>query len=629
MAGSPRWPRWAQPWPLLRPWLPYGAAVVLLVVLHQARLGETLNLLLYDLATQARPCPDGARTPVRIIAIDEADLRRLGWPLADDLLVEAIQRLRRAGVAAIGLDLYRDIGVDPGQARLRALAAEPLPLVTVYSVIDAVGPLPGTPPQRRAYNDLLLDPDGVVRRDLLHVRSQGVAGVALPLRLLEVARGQAISPLRQRLERRPASEAPLGPNSGGYTDLDAAGVQRMLGFHRPGSFPTWSLSQLVRGAIPPAQLRGTIVLIGSRAPSLRDGFTVPFSRPPWAAAPMPGVELHAHRLAALLAWERGEPVGLRAVHGGLNGLVLASAAALGLGLGEGVRSLRRSLVAVAALAVLLLSATLVLLGAGFWLNGTLPTAALLAMAAAAWIRRGGEQQRQRQQLQQLLGQTTSPEVARELWRQRQELLAGGRFRGRQLLVTLVLADIEHFTAVAETLDPEPLLDWLNRGLAAMVLPIQRRGGLVNKFTGDGLLAVFGAPLSQGRHADACAALAAAVAIRTALVELNRDLERGGLPPLRVRIGLHSGWVLAGSLGSVDRWEYGLIGDAVNCVARIEALEKGRRPFPCRVLLSGATRALVGEAVPARWSAWGQVPLAGRAGSEEIWEWLEPVGAGPP
>jgi adenylate cyclase len=102
-----------------------------------------------------------------------------------------------------------------------------------------------------------------------------------------------------------------------------------------------------------------------------------------------------------------------------------------------------------------------------------------------------------------------------------------------------------------------------------------------------------------------------------------------LPPLRVRIGLHSGWVLAGSLGSVDRWEYGLIGDALICVARFEALEKGRRPFPCRVLLSGATRALVGEVVPARWSAWGQVPLAGRAGSEEIWEWLEPVGAGPP
>ena len=94
----------------------------------------------------------------------------------------------------------------------------------------------------------------------------------------------------------------------------------------------------------------------------------------------------------------------------------------------------------------------------------------------------------------MLFRSLSAAVAAELWEQREELLAGDRFRARERDVTLLIADIEHFTALAETLPPEPLLQWLNQVMERLVTPIQRRGGLVNKFTGDGLLAVFGAPL---------------------------------------------------------------------------------------------------------------------------------------
>lgn len=603
-------------------------------MLHQGRLAEALNLRLHDLALNLRPLPSAAGLPIRVVAIGEDDLRRLGWPLDDRHLVAAIRRLEAAGVRAIGLDLYRDLGVGEGRQALRQLAAAPGPLISVFSVIDGIGPIPGTPPERQAYNDVPLDRDGVVRRDLVHVRGQAAASVALPLRLLERSRGQNPGPLRRLLERDPRALAPLEPASGGYSDLDAAGLQRLLPFHDPATIPSWSLSALLAGQVPAASLRDTIVLVGSRAPSQRDFFPVPIH-----PGQMAGVDLHAQRLAALLERERGRQPGLSAAPGWLNGALLLAAVLAGVALGEGLGSLRRSVALVALLGGGAAAAglALLLLG-GLWLNLSLPLAALLAMASAAWIGRGAEQQGQRQQLQRLLGQTISPVVARELWTQRRSLLAGDRFRGRRLFVTVLIADIAGFTALAERLGPEALLAWLNRALEVVIGAIESGGGLVNKFTGDGLLAVFGAPLSQGREADARAAVAAARAIRHGIEALNAELVATGQPLVRLRLGLHSGWVLAGSVGSRDRWEYGVIGDAVNCAAHIEALAGPPLGDGCRILVSAVSRELAGAAAGAPAGApgapaggaesgeggdggraWGAMALSGRREPVEIWE----------
>ena len=595
-----------------------------LLVLHQGRLAEALNLRLYDLALGLRPLPSAAALPIRVVAIEENDLRRLGWPLDDRHLVTAIRRLEDAGVRAIGLDLYRDLGVGEGREALRRLAAAPGALISVFSVVDGIGPIPGTPPERQAYNDVPLDRDGLVRRDLVHVRGQGPAVVALPLRLLEHSRGHNPGPLRRQLERDPRGLAPLDAQSGGYSDLDDAGLQRLLPFHDPATIPSWSLSDLLAGAVPPAALRDTLVLVGSRAPSQRDLFPVPIR---WSgkgvpAGQMAGVDVHAQRLAALLARERGQRPGLTAAPGWLNGVLLLAALGTGVALGEGIGSLRRSVVAAAlgGGAALAAGLALLLLG-GFWFNLALPLAALLAMAAAAWTARGADQQGHRRLLQRLLGQTISPVVARELWARRRSLLAGDRFPGRRLFVTVLVADIAGFMGLAEHLPPETLLEWMNRVLEAVVEPIEARGGLVNKFTGDGLLAVFGAPLSQGREADARAALAAARGIRAGIEALNATLPRGDQPRVRLRLGLHSGWVLAGSIGSRHRWEYGVIGDAVNCAARIESLKGPPLGDGCRILLSALTRDLAGagDGGGDGGRSWGAVPLVGRQKSEEIWE----------
>ena len=594
----------------------------MLLVLQSSRLIQTANLLLYDLTVRLRPAPNGAATPVRLIAIDERDLQQLGWPLDDALLIRAIQRLDQAGAAAIGLDLYRDIGVGDAHSALRQLSRSNPRLVSVFSHVDGIRAIRGTPASRQAYNDLVIDPDDVVRRDLLFVRGMGSAMVPLPLRMLEV--GNAGRPLREALERDPAWIQPLQANSGGYHGLDHGGVQRMLAFHRLGSFPSWSLRELLAGQVPEASLRGSLVLIGSKAPSLRDGFRVPFTGPqPGRSLRLAGVELHAHRLAALIDLQGGRLLGLRAAPPWLNSALLVSAVLAGVALGEGIGALRRSQITVLAVAIGMVVVTALSLASGWWFDAASPLAALAALAAAAWTRRAQEQQQQRQELQGLLQQTTSTSVAGELWRQRELLLEGGRFPGRRLELTVLFTDIEHFTQVAEQLDPEELLAWLNRGMAAMVGPVQGEGGLVNKFTGDGLLAVFGAPLDRGTQLEGLAAVQAATTIRRALATLNAQLRAEGLPEMRVRIGINTGPVLAGSVGTPERWEFSVVGDTVNCAARIEGLQCNEGPSPaCRVLLSGSTLALVRETIRGPWKLWGILPLSGRSTAVEVWELLE-------
>ena len=142
-------------------------------------------------------------------------------------------------------------------------------------------------------------------------------------------------------------------------------------------------------------------------------------------------------------------------------------------------------------------------------------------------------------------------MAQQLWDQREELLSNGRFEGQQLPITVLFTDTASFTSVSERLSPEELMDWLNRGMAICVPAVTRRGGMVNKFTGDGMLAVFGVPVRQDPTAEAAAALEAAREIQAAK-QLNAELLQEGAPEMRVRAGIHSGEALVGSMGSADR-----------------------------------------------------------------------------
>ena len=143
--------------------------------------------------------------------------------------------------------------------------------------------------------------------------------------------------------------------------------------------------------------------------------------------------------------------------------------------------------------------------------------------------------------------------------------------GETRKVTVLFADIVAFTALSESLSPETLVRILNGYFEAASTAVTHHGGHVAKFIGDGVMAIFGAPESNAWHA--MDAVIAALSLRDGIASYNEELRKQGLPPLDVRIGVHSGNVVAGVVGSRENLEYTVIGDVVNTAARIENLTR--------------------------------------------------------
>ena len=605
---------------LIRQAIPYAAATGLLVGLQQSPLVETANLLVYDLAINLRNrSSDGGakdlKWPITVVGINEADIKRYGWPLDDTLLCRALQQLNTLGASAIGLDLYRDQAKPCLQDEIQRNPR----LISIRNQLNGITAIPGAPTRQQAFNDLVVDADRVVRRDLIHVGGQEEALRSLPLRLLETA--SQTRDLDRQLEQLNEHHW-LNGQSGGYQDLDAAGYQAMLPVYPPGRYPIVDLAALLEGEVGQDMISGRVVLIGNVAPSLRDLFEIPHSRfvSNSQFLEIPGVELHAQRLEALQRLLQSSTPDIVTMHGWQRSLLLLAIMLLGVLIAERPARIRRSLVLLSGATILLVGTVFGLTLCGIWIGLTMPLSGLVVISGSGILRRGIQSQRHQQEMRRLLGQTSSPAVAQQLWDQREDLIKDGRFAGREQQVTVLFSDICSFTSVSEQLNPSELMQWLNRGMSIGVDAVTSRGGIVNKFTGDGMLAVFGAPVSKSPAMDAWQAVAAAVAIQNQISTLNEALAREGQPRLCMRIGIHSGPVLTGSLGSSKRLEYAVIGDTVNCASRLESLEKDRHQGMVRILVSGETQYLL-ETLPPHVTSesWGMVLIKGRLEPLEVIE----------
>ena len=172
----------------------------------------------------------------------------------------------------------------------------------------------------------------------------------------------------------------------------------------------------------------------------------------------------------------------------------------------------------------------------------------------------------------------------------ERLVLGGERRE----VTMMFTDLEGFTALTERLGAEQVAQILNLHFSRATAIIKRHRGAVNRFIGDAIMAMWGAPVEDpGQAANACLA---ACAMQRDMEALRAELGARGLPPMRMRIGLHSCVAVVGNLGSSDRFDYTAIGDGVNLAARLEGVNK---LYGTSILVSGATAAKVGGAVALR------------------------------
>jgi adenylate cyclase len=210
---------------------------------------------------------------------------------------------------------------------------------------------------------------------------------------------------------------------------------------------------------------------------------------------------------------------------------------------------------------------------------------------------------ERNRIVSLFGQHVSPLVVDKLLNQQGDTISEARY------VCMMFLDIRNFTTFSEHTEPEDVIGYLNTLFSALIEIVNRNHGVINKFLGDGFMAVFGAPLSDGR--DSQNAVAAAQEI---LAEVERLVGDGVIPPTRIGIGLHAGQAITGHVGSALRKEYTVIGDVVNVAARIEQLNK---QFGSQLLISDVVWEALDGARPAG-EALEPLTVRGRSAPVAIW-----------
>lgn len=565
---------------------------------------ERPDLLLWDEYLQR--AEQSAASDVVLIEVTEQDIRAEGhWPLSDRRLAEALQALVASGVRTVGLDLYRDLPVSPGVEFLAGVLRDETRIFAVKKFGDPEGEgIPGPAAleasSRLGFNDLLPDEVGeAVRRTALYMTETHQTQTSFAMLLAQHALAvEGIGPgpdpdHPDRMRLGAGSLAPLTPRHGGYENLDAQGYQIMMDYGA-SPFETYSLGELLGGGVPPSKLRGRVAILGASAKSLRDELPVPLG------GRLAGMEIHAHVVDQLLRIARGDSAPHRVLgvwpEAGLVVLVSLLGSFLALAGGRGNAG------GATALVIAVLGGLGLLLGLGYgafqvglWIPIAGPMLAWLGSAGllTAWV--SSRESAQRNELMGIFARHVSPDVAEEIWQHRHEFVAAGRPKPQRLMATVLFVDMRGYTARAELMDPAALMDWVGQFMARMAEEVAEHGGVVDDYFGDGIKVNFGVPVPRRSERevdqDACRAATAALAMAKALGELNAEYRAQSLPECGMRIGMHTGSVVAGSLGAAERLKYTVVGDVVVTAQRLESTDAVDHDFdanPCRILASEAT-----------------------------------------
>ena len=355
-----------------------------------------------------------------------------------------------------------------------------------------------------------------------------------------------------------------------------------------GSFSTYSLADLMDNKIPKDKLSGKIILIGATASDLHDTILTP-------KGVLAGVEYNANILDNLLLQR---PITLLPkIISLLIGIFIIAAYFLYQ------RILRPKIVTWILIVFILISPLLSFLlwqfnlALFYFSNLSLVFLLVTFHGIYHWYRSEVEKRKIRQTFQHYF----SPQVMEEILKNPDALKLGGQKKE----VTILFSDIRNFTTITESLPPEQLTMLLQEYFTEMSKEILATDGVLDKFIGDAIMAFWGAPVEQPDHADR--AVKTAVTMIKRLKVLQKKWLRQGLPEIDAGVGINTGVVTVGNMGSTERFDYTLIGDAVNAAARLEGLNK---EYKTHIIISESTKKSLVKKYPLK--SLGQVLVKGKA-----------------
>lgn len=626
--------------------------VVLVLVLGFLRPSVVTRVQdqLFDLYQRVAPLGYDARAPVHIVDIDDASIGKLGqWPWPRTRIAALVDRLRKAGAAAIAFDIVfsesdrssadafvAGIADDARRSAVRAAlgdvrsndavladalaeapvvlglvlmqGSEAMPFAAPYGLAhtggdpagavarfsSAVVPLPSLLEHAAGLGALNWLPDGdqTVRRVPLLLSLDGRLVPSLAMESLRIAQGASTF-----LVGASQAGAPRSVRVGAITVASTPAGDMRLRFTGHQTERFIPAHRILSGDFDRSLVEGGIVIVGSSSAGLTDIRATPVD------PAMPGVEVQAQAIEGMLAgirllrptWSAVELYG---------GVLLALALATVLPL---VPAMAGAAVAAAAVAAIVGASWWAFLEQQLLIDPIMPSAMVLLATLGGVLALFRAEQRDRRFVQDAFGRFVSPTVVARLAREPGLLALGGESRP----LTVMFTDLRNFSAIAERMSPQDLTRFMNRYLSPMSEIVLAHGGTVDKYIGDAIMAFWNAPLPDAAHGDHAAR--AALAMLEAMPDLRAELSANaeGAPPIRCGIGLASGPCVVGNLGSRLRFDYSALGDDVNLASRLEALT---RVYGVDILASEATCRL---APTLAWLDVDTVVVAGRGAPTRI------------
>ena len=539
---------------------------------------------------------------VVIVEIAEADIQKLRaqkvpWPFSDRLFAKLINQISAAKPAVIGIDKYLDIPVFEGRNELVAAIKNAGNVVNAKFVATVEGRSSVEPASdlekvsRYGYVNLLTDKGAIVRRASVVGDTGSFAFEIANLYLQKIHNKQIeFNPSAIQFTAGKQIIPRLTANYGAYRKEDDSGYQMMIRYRgKPRSFQHIQFSDVLEGRIAPEQFRDRVVLIGVTAESLKDSYPTPVTV---EEEVMYGVEIHANIVSQLISATLDDRKFIQVWSNDLENLWIIVWTVIGGLLAAFIPNVFKNISLLTLLSIILVSTSYFAFAQALWIPILPSLLGFITANVLVMVYQLAVHQSERKLLMKLFSSHVSKELADIIWANREQFMEEGRIVGQEVYVTVLFTDMRNFSTAAEAQAPGETLNWLNNYLGTIANEVLAHGGMVDKYIGDAVMAVFGVPIPHSnereRTRDAQSAVDAALAIARKLEQMNDIWVSQGLPPVTTGIGINSGIVIAGSLGSAERLEYSVLGDIVNIAARLESFNKEVDGGPHHILISEDT-----------------------------------------